>query len=174
MENAPIEIVTLSPNEWQAYRQLRLEALQDSPQAFGTSYQEQLARPDSYWQTRLADAALGEKSWLRFARSGGQLVGMMGAFCGRSDDQTVRDEATIIAVYVSPAWRGRGISTLLMQAILDVLKENGIRRAHLGVNGQQAAAVNLYLRFGFVSTSNVTNKMADGLVHAEYLMEKAL
>jgi ribosomal protein S18 acetylase RimI-like enzyme len=169
-----VEIINLAPDDWQAYRQLRLEALQESPLAFGSTYQEQLAKPDAYWQSRLQDAADGEKSWLRFARAGTRLVGLLGAFRGRHEDHTVSDEATVIAVYVSPDWRGRGVSILLMQSILDALRENGFRLAHLGVNGQQTAAVNLYLRFGFAITRTIINRAVDGREYENYYMEKVL
>lgn len=174
MQTTPIEIVKLPVEEWQAYRQLRLEALQESPQAFGSPYKDQLAKPDSYWQMRLEEAAKGEQSWMLFARAGGQLVGMTGAYRGGSDDPGATDQATIISVYVTPTWRGRGISSLLMQAILDVLKENGIRLAHLGVNVNQAAALHLYQRFGFTILCTVTQLMGDGLYHDEVLLEKMI
>ncbi|OGO72785.1 MAG: hypothetical protein A2Z49_07565 [Chloroflexi bacterium RBG_19FT_COMBO_56_12] len=174
MDASPLEIITLSPHEWQSYRQLRLESLQESPQAFGSPYKDQVAKPDSYWQSRLADAAKGEQSWLLFARAGGQLLGMIGAFRDEVDDPSAADQAAVISVYVTPTWRGRGISSLLMQTILDVLKENGIRLAHLGVNLDQAAALHLYQRFGFNIVSTVTHPMGDGIDHDEYLMEKLL
>ena len=99
---------------------------------------------------------------------------MIGAFRGGIDDPSAADQAAIISVYVAPSSRGRGISNLLMQAILDVLKENGIRHAHLGVNVDQTAAVVLYQRFGFNIVSNVSHPMGDGIVHDEVLMEKML
>ena len=56
MENELIKIVQLSPSAWPVYKKLRLEALQNDPQTFGPSYQETLAKPDSYWQGRLETA----------------------------------------------------------------------------------------------------------------------
>lgn len=170
----PVEILSLSPSDWQAYRQLRLEALLDSPQAFGTSYLEQQMKPDSYWQTRLAEAARGKNGWLLFARAGQDLVGMMGAFRGAMGNLSVTDQATIIAVYVTPAWRGKGVSRLLMQGILALLQTKGFRQVWLGVNGQQEAAVRLYQSFGFTTVSTVHQQMADGLTHEEYIMQKVL
>jgi ribosomal protein S18 acetylase RimI-like enzyme len=174
METAPVEIVTLSPDEWQAYRDLRLEMLQESPQAFGTTYQAQSVKPDSFWQTRLESAAKGEQNWLIFARADQQLVGMMGAFRGSRDFPDASDRATIIAVYVTPAWRGKGVSYLLMRAILDTLKENGIRVVHLGVTVEQIAAVHLYQRFGFTIVNTEYELMGDNAFHDGYLMEKVL
>ena len=175
MENPPIEIINLPEDGWRAYRQLRLESLADSPQAFGAVYQMQLKKPDEYWQSRLEDAAKGEESWLLFARSEDRLVGMMGAFRVPSNDsQAAVRVADIISVYVTPSARGRGISSLLMEAILSVLQKSGIQIARLGVNTGQTAAVHLYQSFGFTVTDTVHQLMGDGAYHDEFIMEKII
>jgi ribosomal protein S18 acetylase RimI-like enzyme len=170
-----VEIAKLSVDEWQAYRQLRLEALQDSPQAYGSTYQEQANRPDSFWQNRLIQAEIGDTDWLLFARYRQQLVGMIGAYRDKtSDPEDGTLAATIVSVYVSPAWRGRGISQLLMDEMLDTLKQKGIQRAHLAVCKDQKAALKLYENSGFILVGIVNNLMGDGLLHDEYLMDKNL
>ncbi len=158
--------------QWPAYRELRLEALRESPQAFGSNYQDQQARPDSFWQGRLAEAAKGEQSWLLFARAGDRLLGMIGAV--REEPEGPLTVATIISVYVRPEARGRGVSNRLMQAILDTLKEAGIQKALLGVVTEQAAALHLYQRFGFTSYHSELHLMGDGVQRTELLMEKRI
>jgi ribosomal protein S18 acetylase RimI-like enzyme len=175
MQTSGIEIVTLPVTEWQAYRRLRLEMLRDSPSAFGSTYQDQQSLPDSFWQGRLEQAAQGEHSWLFFARSGSDLLGMIGAFREDADSlEPSRRLATIISVYVTPAARGRGISNLLMDAILAKLVQCGFQRAQLGVTADQTAAVHLYQRFGFSIIKTETERMGDGLEHTGLLMEKTL
>jgi ribosomal protein S18 acetylase RimI-like enzyme len=173
MLRADIEIITLPAVGWQAYRRLRLEALRESPQAFSTTYQEQVVKPDNYWQGRLEDAARGEQTWLLFARSGQDLLGMIGAYReNRDESQDDHRLATIISVYVTPPARGRGISRLLMEAILDRLKQAGFHKVQLGVMSDQAAAVHLYQSFGFVTVKTEHNRMGDGLQHEEVWMER--
>jgi ribosomal protein S18 acetylase RimI-like enzyme len=174
MHSPSIEIVELPVEEWRAYRQLRLEALQESPQAFGSSYKDQLEKPDSFWQSRLEEAANGEKSWLLFARVGDQPVGMIGAFLGGIENPEASDQAFIIAMYVTPAWRGRSISRLLMHAILSTLKDHDIHTVRLGVNVEQTVALHLYERFGFSVIRFDNLPMGDGITHKGYLMEKTL
>jgi ribosomal protein S18 acetylase RimI-like enzyme len=171
METSTVEIVRLPVEQWPAYRQIRLEALRDSPQAFGSTYTESLARPDSQWQTRLEEAAKGEEVWLLFARIGERLVGMIGAYVEEKVEPPV---AAIVSMYVTPAERGKGISTRLMQAILETLQAAGIYKAVLGVNVDQTAALHLYQRFGFTIYETVVNRMGDGVDHSEYLMEHIL
>jgi ribosomal protein S18 acetylase RimI-like enzyme len=166
----PIEIIQLTPDDWQAYKALRLEALHTEPQAFGASYASNLQHPESFWRGRLAESALGEKSWLLFARHGGQLVGMIGAY--GSDDPAV---VSVISMYVQPAHRGKGISKQLMRALLDTLRQHGqFERARLTVNPQQTAALNLYEGFGFVTVGTEHALMGDGNYYDERVMEVRL
>jgi ribosomal protein S18 acetylase RimI-like enzyme len=166
---ADIEIVKLNPQEWQPYKQLRLEMLQAEPQAFGSRYDEMLQKSDDYWQGRLEEAQAG-KNWMLFARSGERLVGMIGAF--RAEQLGV---VRIISVYVSAAARGQGVGGALMEAILDEVGRKGeFHTAVLGVTASQAAAVALYRRYGFQIVSEEPGVMGDGQEHLGYEMEKIL
>ena len=93
----PIEIVTLSPDDWQEYKDLRLRALKEEPQAFSATYEENSKHPSKYWQKKLEITAKGDSQWLLFAKIDGVLCGMMGAFIKKEPDN-----ACIIAVYVAP------------------------------------------------------------------------
>jgi GNAT superfamily N-acetyltransferase len=166
----PIQIIQLSPQEWQRYREIRLEALRAEPQAFGSTYADSEQRPAAYWQERLADAQRGVDSWLLFAQEGEHLVGMIGAFY---DER--REAAIIVSVYVSQAARGKGVGKALMEAILaEVGKRKDIRKAALGVVREQAAAVALYRRFGFEVTEEHEEAQGDGKMHRGYWMEKRM
>lgn len=49
----PITVRTLHSADLPAFRQLRLQALRDSPDAFGTTYAVEAAKPDEAWRSRL-------------------------------------------------------------------------------------------------------------------------
>lgn len=167
---AEFEIVTLSPAEWQRYREIRLEALRSEPQAFSTTYANASQQPPEYWQNRLAEAARGEKSWLRFAEAGHRLIGIIGAYRGDG-----ADSADVISVYVAADWRGKGAGRALMKAILKVLEENPeILTAVLTVNAEQQAAVALYRSLGFEPDGEMESLMGDGKVYRELTMKKDL
>ena len=165
-----IKIVRLSSKQWRRYREIRLESLREEPQAFGSSLMDTEKKPPAYWQGRLAEAARGENSVLLFAQDGERLIGMIGVFY----DET-QETAQIISVYVNKAERGKGVGNLLMQAILsEIGRKKGIRKAVLGVNQEQTAAVRLYLRFGFEVTGQREEVQGDGRKHCGYWMEKQL
>src|SRR6266545_3805166 len=63
-----------TPDEWRAYKELRLRALRDEPQAFGEPYQHAAALPDARWRRRLEEAGGPMGGELLFAQRGGQLV----------------------------------------------------------------------------------------------------
>ena len=163
-----ILIRTLHPDEWEAYKKLRLEALQTEPQAFATLYADALQTPDASWRERLERVETTQESWMLFADSGGTLVGMVAAYTREPG------VVEIVSVYVTASMRGRGISRLLMEAILgEIVANASVRRLTLTVNKSQTIAVALYRSLGFQVTEEVVVPLGDGSLRCEYVMEKA-
>ena len=163
-----LKITRLSPEEWAAYRALRLEALQSEPQAFHSTFSEYASRPSSYWRERLADSAESKNSWLLFARGdNGALLGMVGAVVEGTG-------ADVISMYVTSEARGQGIGRALLTALLDELKSRGVKKATLQVNRIQEAAVRLYRRCGFSAVKEIEFCPGDGRRDNDYIMEKDL
>lgn len=50
-----IIVRAFKPEEWSQYRRVRLSALKDAPDAFGTTFEEAEAYPDETWKNRLQD-----------------------------------------------------------------------------------------------------------------------
>src|SRR5687768_5503115 len=94
------------------YRELRLEALQDSPTAFTADYEMNLNQPANYWEDRLTMDA--DESTLFLGEHKGKLIGMTGIARGRS--QKTKHSAWIWGVYVTPAWRGIRIAEELIHS----------------------------------------------------------
>lgn len=143
-----VKIVELKPDEWARYKALRLEALQDTPSAFGTAYREAAADPDSSWIERLQKSEKRDKSWLLFAEAEGQLVGMVGAYVDKLEN--TRHRAHIIAVYVTPRMREKGIARALGEALMrEIAKDPQIIALDLDVTAGNTAAEELYKKLGF-------------------------
>lgn len=169
MENL-VEIVHLSANDWREFKELRLKALKDEPQAFGKSYEEAAKDSDDAWKSRLESAGSG-RSWSVFARVNGKLVGMIGA--GIHSDEP--DKVWIHATYVDSDYRGRDIAKKLMQTILEEIESvSPDKIVKLGVNKEQIAAVELYKQFGFKVTGEQDFIMGNGEKVREFVMEKQL
>jgi ribosomal protein S18 acetylase RimI-like enzyme len=141
-----MDVINLPIHRWKEYREIRLMALKQDPEAFSSSYADSLKQPDEFWKKRLAEAAAGKRAWLLFAGQDDKLLGMIGAYL----EHESADMATIVSVYVVREARGRGISALLMEAILRLLSSApALQEARLSVNVTQLAAIQLYKRFGF-------------------------
>ncbi len=166
-----IEIITLPVESWEAYRSLRLRALKEDPAAFSSSYATARAQPDEFWRTRLRTALEGRDQWLLFAREGEELVGMIGAFIPEGSS----DLAVVVSVYVPSEARGKGVSSLLMEAILETLSRRPeLRLARLGVNVTQLAAIGLYRKFGFEEVSRAPSLTGEGKLVDQIEMERRL
>lgn len=166
MKNDKIQIIKLPPERWKDYRSLRLRALKDDPQAFGRSYAEEASYSDEKWQEKTNDTVL-------FASDGKNLIGVMGTY--QSDVDKENKTANVFGVYVAPEFRGKGISKMLMQALIDELKSNtSISKLKLKVNKNQLSAVKLYEAFGFKTIKEEKALLGDGNYYDEYLMEKDL
>lgn len=160
------EVIKLPPEEWLAYKELRLESLKTEPSAFGASYQEALYRPDVYWQGRLEDAAAGTGNWLLFARENDTLVGMLAAFAEG-------EIAEVISVYVTESLRGQGVSKRLLSALLTEIAASGsVETMRLTVNTDQLPALALYRRFGFEVVREQEERLGDGEMHTLSVMER--
>lgn len=166
-----IEIAAFSVSQWKAYRNLRLRAIQESPQAFLDTEEQTRAFPGKKWKQRLADAAAG-KSWQLFAKLDGKLVGMIGAY--RSGEDIHNDSATAVGLWVAPKARGNGVGRKLMETLVDALEKKSIKTVYLSVNVEQKAAVSLYKKLGFQIVEEKEMVMGDGKKHREVMMKKTL
>ncbi len=166
-----MEIVKLPLSEWESYRNLRLKALIEDPQAFGASYEDNSKYTEEEWKRRLGKAYDGKTNWLLFARQDSKLVGMVGAYI----DKGVKDTATVISVFVPKEERGKQISTKLMGKLLLELSNNeSLKKVELTVNTLQKPAITLYKKFGFKETGIQKFKMGDGKFANEFKMERNL
>jgi RimJ/RimL family protein N-acetyltransferase len=169
-----VRIITLDPERWAEFRELRLQALRGDPAAFGSSYEESREEPEAFWRGRLEDAQRKIENITLFAEIDGRLVGMMGMF--RRVRIKTKHVATVFGVYVDPAARGRGIAGQLMQALLDEISLiPEIVKLELTVNTENPVALALYRRFGFEICGTAHRGLKIGeRYYDEHQMEKLL
>jgi GNAT superfamily N-acetyltransferase len=102
------EVRRIRTGDWQRYRELRLEALKDSPLAFVEQYDDLLTQPDQFWQDRVERSATEEAVTTFVAAHAGKLVGK--ASCFVEAEVTEYVSAHIVGVYVTPRFRGREVA----------------------------------------------------------------
>lgn len=152
-------------------RRLRLDALVETPESFGSSYEEEhtLTLEDiREWITPLDDGAM----FGVFADDA--LAGMVGV--GRQRKLKMRHKAHIWSMYVAPAQRGHGLGRLLMHAaIAHAQTMRGIRQVQLSVTANNVAAAALYASLGFMEYGTEREALCvNGQLYDETLMALAL
>jgi len=142
-----MRIRSIEMSDLAAFKALRLEALKNHPEAFGTDYHESLGEPDSNWIERVRDSVNSDTNCLFLADAEDELAGMLGVF--RSRGAKNRHAGTVWGVYVRPAYRGQKLVDRMMHEALEWCTQRGIRIVRLSATNS-TAAVRCYLRCGFV------------------------
>ena len=68
----------------------------------------------------------------------------------------------LFAVHTAEVWRGRGLGRAIVAKLLDEAKRRGAHRAYLQVTAENAPALALYRRFGFVSSHEYWYRAREG------------
>jgi ribosomal protein S18 acetylase RimI-like enzyme len=137
-------IRTAQPDDVEAYRTLRLEALLDAPTAFGADYEHSLTLPLSHWQERLADDS---HHCLYFAVEGNRILGMAGVLREASPKRA--QYAMIWGVFVRTEARGQRMAEQLVNTCLEWARNHEAKYAKLAVTTTNAGAIRCYIRCGF-------------------------
>jgi ribosomal protein S18 acetylase RimI-like enzyme len=138
----------LKPTDAKQYFELRLEALKENPEAFSTSYIEVINKPNPVQQY---ESSFGQANHYNFgAFENDKLIGMVTLL--PESKEKLKHKANIVAMYVTPSQRGKGIgNALLDKAIKQAYQLEGVIKINLGVVSINYGAKALYKKFGFES-----------------------
>jgi ribosomal protein S18 acetylase RimI-like enzyme len=125
----------LGPDDWQVFREIRLAALADSPDAFGSTLQREQGYGEDDWRQRLSGPV--------YVVEDPAPVSVGGVFDNEGTPH-------LWGMWTDPAHRGRGHA----RRILDALIPPGTS-AQLDVNVANDGARTAYERYGFVATGQV-------------------
>jgi len=140
-----MEIQAIGDESWAELKRIRLRALADTPQAFARTLEEELAMPEDEWHRR---ATPTDASANFLALEGGEARGLVGVFLEEKDP----DLAHLVAMWVDPAFRGRGIGGSLVDAVVHWCAEHAVASVHLWVVESNAVAEGLYRTRSFLPT----------------------
>ena len=139
-----VDVERMGPTEWERVRQVRLAALADAPEAFGTLLADELERSPESWRARLE----AEDTATFLAREGDKDVGIVTG-APFSDHPSC---AGLFAMWVEPAARGRGVGDRLVDAVGGWARVRGYQQLILHVADENQPAIALYNRHGFEPT----------------------
>jgi len=144
-----ITVRGLGEDEWEQYRSVRLSALEESPEAFVATADEERAYEEDFWRERM------RRSQRLIAEQEGAPVGV--ASIGQAQQAGEKDNdkvAELFGLWVAPGARGTGVATQLVQACADAARQQG--RSHLAywVGADNGRAVAFASGFGFRPTDS--------------------
>jgi len=128
--------------DWQALREIRLQALRDAPYAFSSTHAGEAAFADDEWHRRAAR----DGSFLAFLPEVSP-AGLGGGYLAAPD--TVE----LISMFVRPQARGRGVGEAIIEAVAGWAIRQGAATVHLWVTETNKPARMLYERCGFTVTA---------------------
>ena len=134
----------VTAGDWEAFRDIRLEALRDAPEAFGSTHRREAAFVEADWQRRIARGG----NFLGYLpeASATEPAGLIGGY--QEDPETVE----LVSMYVRPRARGRGVGEALIATVIDWAEARNATSVHLWVTETNKPARLLYERCGFVLT----------------------
>jgi GNAT superfamily N-acetyltransferase len=142
--NADITIRALDAPDTEAYRALRLAALATSPEAFGSSYEEEAELSLDSFRDRVVSSG---RNVIFGAFADGHLVGMAGFVADEKIKK--RHRGTLWGVFLMPDWRGRGLGDRLMRRVVEHATEH-VLILQVSVVSTNQKARQAYTRLGFV------------------------
>ena len=159
---SPFTVRRLGAADVDSCRQLRLQALRGSSTAFGSSWEEESARPLASFTRRL-ESMLMLGGW-----RGDQLCGTAGCFV--HEGLKTQHKGSIVGVYVHPDARGSGMGQALIRELI-AQATGRLDTLLLTVTASNTAAQALYRKLGFeVYGREPRSLKIDGQFYDEILM----
>lgn len=176
----------LKLEDWQIYKEIRLECIQNTPWAFGARYADEVLKDDIYWQ----DTINNPRRMIFGIFDNDKII----AIAGLSLPDTLSKYATnqkisssqitvnnaeiepekwfIVSVYCTPQYRGQGYVEKILNYLITHHQQNYSGSLYLSVEVNNIRAIKLYQKLGFVIVEKLPPRiMGDCLLHEEYLMQ---
>lgn len=145
-----LEVKPVPPDQWEVWRDLRLRSLRESPDAFGSTLERELAFGRDDWAARL-DGSNGPAVIARWSR--GEPVGMGAGWCYEPG------RLMVVAMWTDPRRRGQGVGTAILDVLVAWAREHELR-PDLWVADANPGARAFYERYGFVGNGETAQLRA--------------
>jgi GNAT superfamily N-acetyltransferase len=137
-------ITRIGEDNWRVWRDVRLAALADAPEAFGSTAVQEEGLPEDAWRAMARTAAIF------VATANGTGVGVVAGLPRESSS-----ERGLGAMWVAPSWRGHGVAAALAGAVIAWARFEGCARIRLWVPADSGRARRFYQRQGFRPSGQV-------------------
>ncbi len=143
-----------TPGDEPLLREVRLKAMAEDPEAFGSTYERELARTVADWQRWMSPGV----TFILDHPDGAN--GLVAGARDAADPSVVH----LMAMWVHPALRGAGAADALVQAVAAWAESEGATMVRLDVIESNDRARRFYQRLGFHATGHRAIRERDGLI----------
>lgn len=153
MDPPHIHIRRLTPADAVLYREIRLEALERNPEAYGNTFEAESARSVELFAERLATSTV-------FAAFDGQkIVGIAALLISQGPKEA--HKGRLVGMYVRASARRAGVGQRLVEAIIEHARRS-VELVQLSVISSNGGARRLYARLGFLEYGLEKNALKQG------------
>ncbi|GMA38429.1 GNAT family N-acetyltransferase [Mobilicoccus caccae] len=135
----------LSEAEWELYREMRLRALRESPEAFVADIATEEDYDEQLWRDRM------NRSDRMICYSGDDPVGIASV---RMNEALFENAAELFSLWISPSLRGEGLAAKLVVAASELAEKKGASQLVYWVGTDNARAVAFASSYGFRPTEH--------------------
>jgi GNAT superfamily N-acetyltransferase len=153
-----MEVRRARADEWEMLREIRLAALADSPDAFGSTLAEERDAGEARWRGWITGEGWAGAVATFVADDAGPFLGMATGF--RPDDRP--DTGWLFAMWVRPERRSEGIGRQLVAAVAAWAGGFDVDQLLLHVTEGNDGVVRFYASCGFVGTSDAPERLREG------------
>lgn len=138
---------TLGGDDWQTYRDVRLTALRESPEAFAATASGENEVDENEWRARMDRS----RRLLAEAEDGAP-AGVVSLRTDTSDEEEQFGE--LFGLWVKPELRGSGVGVRLLEAVLQQARKEGLSSVVYWVGTDNARGVGFASGHGFLPTEH--------------------
>lgn len=139
MSDGPFAVRRTGANDWAALRAIRLEALSDTPEAFGSTLEMASNYSNDQWRT------MAQQRCYFLAERDSVVVGMISG--GLNDEHP--GTLWLFGMFLTPSVRGSGVGAILVAAVEEWARGEGASELFLEVTSSVVRARVFYTKMGF-------------------------
>lgn len=143
--NVSVRTQVATADDWKSWRDIRLRALCQDPDAFGSTYERESAFEEDTWRSRLT----GDSGPAVLARVDETPVGMGAGWLYEPG------RLMVVAMWTEPRWRGRGVGFTVLDEVVGWARARDLR-SDLWVADTNPQARRLYENYGFLPDGRVS------------------
>lgn len=161
-----ISIRQLTENDWRAFSQIRLKALQTDPNVFGSSYKKEAKMSEVEWRSRLQ----AKDNAIFLLCDGKTPFGITCVSIDRNDP--TQKTALLWGSWLAPEFRGRNFSELMYRTRIEWAKRQPtVEKIIVSHRASNVASKCANQKHGFVETHKLEKIWTDGANETEIFYE---